>query len=93
MSRISDSIKEYCCDQGLDYREDYSGRGMYGETCVGITCDNPLQELKELFAYIIDEGDDWSGYEVSNMLGEPKMDGMGMEKILYFPKLRTEIVL
>jgi len=41
----ADSIAEVLTEE-LDYeaevREDYSGRGMYGATCVGIITDAPL---------------------------------------------------
>lgn len=87
---IKEFIKEFCEDQDLDYREDYSGRGMYGRSCIGIVCDNPLSTLLALFAYIIDSDDSIGGSEVQYALGKPEEDGMGMSSILYFPKLRTE---
>lgn len=89
MENIKELVKEYCEDKGLDFREDYSGRGMYGRSCMAITCDNPLNTLCELFAYIVDSDDDLDGYDVRRVLGEPKQDSMGMSSILYFPKMRT----
>ena len=63
---------------------------MSGKGCVGITCDNPLGTLSELFAYIVDSDDELEGCEVQYTLGEPKEDSMGMHRILYFPKLKME---
>lgn len=90
MNNIKTFIEEFCEEQELDYREDYSGRGMFGDGCVGIVCDNPLSTLSELFAYIIDSDDSISGCEVQDALGKPEEDNMGMRNILYFPKLRME---
>ena len=90
MENIKELIREYCDGEGLDYREDYSGRGMYGRNCIGITCDNPLNTLCKLFAYIVDSDDDLDGYDVQCTLGEPEQDSMGMNNILYFPGLKTE---
>lgn len=88
MNNIKTFIREFCEDQELDYREDYSGRGMFGSRCVGIVCDNPLSTLLELFAFIVDSDDGISGDEVQYALGKPEEDSMGMRNILYFPKLR-----
>lgn len=90
MENIKELIREYCDSEGLDCREDYSGRGMYGRSCIAITCDNPLNTLCELFAYIVDSDDDLDGYDVQCALGESKQDSMGMSSILYFPRLKTE---
>lgn len=58
----------------------YSGRGMYGRKCVGVT---------------IDRDSDWTpfalGAELALLLGDEVrdlrscMDGMGLDTILYFP--------
>ena len=63
MNNIKTFIREFCEDQELDYREDYSGRGMFESRCVGIVCDNPLSTLLELFAFIVDSDDGISGDE------------------------------
>lgn len=90
MNNIKTFIKEFCEDHELDYREDYSGRGMFESGCVGIVCVDPLSTLVELFTYIVDSDDSISGGEVKDVLGEPEEDSMGTRSILYFPKLRTE---
>lgn len=90
MNNIKIFIREFCEDQELDYREDYSGICMFGSRCIGIICDNPLSTLSALFAYIVDNDDSISGGEVEDALGKPEEDDMGMRSILYFPKLRME---
>lgn len=90
MDNIKELVKEYCEDAELNYRDDYSGRGMYGRRCVAIICDSPLNVLCELFAYIVDSDEDLYGCDVQCALGEPEQDSIGMRSVLYFPKLRTE---
>ena len=89
MENIKELIKEYCDDEGLKYRENYSGKGMYGKSCVAVDCDNPLGALTGIFAYLVDSDDDIDGYDVQLALGEPREDSMGTGCILYFPHLRT----
>lgn len=87
---IKELIRGFCEDEDLAYREDYSGRGMYGKTCVGITCDRPLSVLVSIFAYIMESNDELSGDEVKHILGEPYEEAMGTRHILYFPSLKME---
>jgi len=89
MDNIKELIKEFCDDQDLDYKDDYSGRGMYGKNCIAITCDYPLITLSQLFAYIVDSEEDITGFDVEKALGEPIEDSMGMSSILYFPHIKT----
>lgn len=77
MENIKELIKEYCDDEGLKYRENYSGKGMYGKSCVAVDCDNPLRALTGIFAYLVDSDDDIDGYDVQFALGEPREDSMG----------------
>lgn len=51
-------------------REDYSGRGMYGKTCLGIVCENPIHIIEEAAQ--------------RGLLGA-KMDSMGRDSIVYWP--------
>lgn len=93
MENVKEFIFDYCNDEGLDYREDYSGRGMYGKQCVAITCNNPLSVLADIFMYIMDNNfEKWEAFKVREILGEPKQDSMGYSSVLYFPKLKREEV-
>lgn len=89
MENIRELIKEYCENEGLNYRENYSGRGMYGKSCVAVDCNNPLVALAGIFAYLVDSDDDIDGYDVLSTLGEPREDSMGMGRVLYFPELKV----
>ena len=55
-----------------DVRSDYSGRGMFGETCVGIVCTHEAEP------YILIEA-------VKMGFPIPKIDSMGKGLILYWP--------
>ncbi len=49
--------------EGADVREDYSGRGMYGQTCIGIVCEE--SDLEEVVAAARKKG--FKGYSTDNM--------------------------
>ncbi len=76
---IIDVACNYC---NAEVYENYSGRGMYGETCVGITTDNPI-----MVAYCAGlvagearaEGDDsWDDFELPT-----RTDSLGFDTIIY----------
>jgi hypothetical protein len=59
----------------------YSGRGMYGETCVGFTVRNS-RNAAALTAAIVRTLDD----DVADaMIGRLNTDSLGMGTIVYFP--------
>lgn len=93
MEKIKELIKDYCATENLNYRENYSGRGMYGRSCVAVDCDNPLETLAGIFSYLVDSDDDIRGYDVLMALGAPKTDNMGAGSVLYFPKLISNQVM
>lgn len=81
-------IHDFCNSLNLRVT-DYSGRCMFGEKCIGIICNNPLNTLLQLVTYIIDNYD-YTGEDIKENLGEPKWDDMGLEKILYFPFMELD---
>ena len=67
-----------------DVRDDYSGRGMYGDTTCGIVLDNPLELIGASIRYILETQieleeipDDFS--ETTNL----QTDNMGLRHIVY----------
>lgn len=70
-----DLIDDIATEVGGDVRESYSGRGMYGETCYGIVCDNANRCLELAGA--------------AGLLGG-KVDSMGRQMIVYWPNVRGE---
>lgn len=75
-------IEEFCEEYGYSYRNDYSGRCMYGRCCVGIVCQDVLETLVQLCQYIVDTSDD---VDLQEVLGSPRQDSMGLDSIIYFP--------
>jgi hypothetical protein len=61
-----------------EYRERYSGRGMYGRNCVGVVCSNPLSLCMTLGK---------EGFDVDLI---PRTDNMGLSTIVYFPDLQDD---
>ena len=87
---LYDMIKDFCDDYNGDgdisFYGNYSGRYMYGRLCPGIVCDNPVDTVMDLMAYFADvyDGDIW---ELRNDLGAPRTDNMGLQSIVYFPRV------
>lgn len=64
--------------------ENYSGRGMYGKTCMGITVENLEKALFKL-------GREYENYEFSKELYRFETDNLGRSFIIYFPRLQKEV--
>lgn len=84
---ISRQVIEICQDLDLEVRS-YSGRGMYGDRCVGIDCDNPFQAFSRITLALMEQGSDGlEAVEHFTRDGAVTMDSMGLGSILYFPRL------
>jgi len=66
-------IIEELADNFGKFRKDYSGRGMYGETCVGIVTGDPTGCIEEA--------------EARGVRGAVT-DSMGLSIIVYWPKVK-----
>jgi hypothetical protein len=82
-----------------DYRaQSYSGRAMYGKNCVGVR----IRRDKSVFEFVADlletvdahsDGEDELSdniSEVASVLRRARTDGMGLDTILYFPRIEWE---
>lgn len=94
-------IKQYVnntCD--LTIRYNYSGRCMYGKTCLGIVGD--FNDLKGLLKHVLhelnnqvmdcDNDDDmrsilYSNDEIIDMVMDYNMDSMGLDQIMYWKNI------
>jgi hypothetical protein len=70
-----EAVEETASQVGGDVRSDYSGRGMYGETCYGIVCDN-VEEC-------IEQG-------TLRGLRNANSDSMGRSYIVYWKMVKGE---
>lgn len=69
-------------DQILDY--DYSGRGMYGRSCIGLRVDSMKQAVQVLVAVAEHDAD------LARLLAEEfTTDSLGMGIIAYFPGVQV----
>ena len=82
MSAIIDLITETAERLDISVRDDYSGRGMYGRYCIGITGD--LSDLVRLVSRVIEDAEE-EVPELANIAS----DSMGYDKIFYWPSLET----
>lgn len=82
-------------ESGFDVRDNYSGRGMFGDQCFGYDPDGGnlfLWFMQQLY----DEGEEWEFYdEVKALLDDDVFEGeccdsMGLGIIIYFPNLKVE---
>jgi len=64
---------------GRIYAE-YSGRGMFGDKCVGVV----LKDEGDLFRFSAYLDDD-----LVERLGSPEMDALGLAVIAYWPRFTT----
>lgn len=86
MQKIIEVMEEFCEENDYRFRDDYSGRGMFGRTCVGFVVDSGcdvLSTMIELTEMLIDNDIEY----VSDKLGTIRQDSMGTGTIIYFPKL------
>lgn len=69
-------LRDLCAerDEGEELRTEYSGRGMMGATCLGVTTEHPAEFIEEAAA--------------AGVRGA-KMDQMGRRFIVYWPDLKT----
>lgn len=65
----------------------YSGRGMCGAQCVGVTTKDSLTELT---VNLIRATDSDEFDEVCNLLERTKSDSMGLSCIFYWPSVELE---
>jgi hypothetical protein len=80
-----------------DVRENYSGRGMYGATCVGFT-----GSVADLVAFVIDVAEvvafqkehdgkvDPDLEIIQRHLCDVEIDSMGRDSIFYWPTIQTD---
>jgi hypothetical protein len=74
---MAEKIKEAANAAGASYRENYSGRYMFGDCCPGVVGD--VHTLAEVLANL-----------PSVLRKTFKQDNMGMEYIYYWPNLATK---
>ena len=96
MTTIQELLKTACEDSGeVRFHESYSGRGMYGSRCVGISGD--VGSCMEVIKQIIKEAhlgmawnDDLDFDSVVDLLLDWTEDSLGLGVVYYWPQLKSE---
>jgi len=65
----------------VDVRDDYSGRYMYGATCLAVVGDNYVLEV------FLDAA---RYYGIDARLGNMAQDSMGLSQVFYWPGIEVE---
>ncbi len=78
--KIVDAIEE----AGFEARS-YSGRGMYGKSCLGVSCDSPISCVMQVISTFCENADDVDSVkELVEALSDPSTDAMGRGGIVYW---------
>lgn len=73
-------------DAGLEPRS-YSGRGMYGKECVGVSTGDVIKTIVDIAReslYLLEDGSDRDTQEVLDILEDSSTDQLGLNSILYW---------
>ena len=94
---ITETLEDYSAE--FTVREDYSGRGMHYDCCIGFASDNVAavlvrlgQILEALARDDEDEENDVDFAVLGNVFTNAQFDNMGLSKIVYFPGLQVEVL-
>lgn len=79
-------LQQIVDDSGEFTSRSYSGRGMYGKVCLGVTVDRD-HTMGEFLALIIESVTDENQDELAEALRGLRTDSMGLGEVLYFPKV------
>lgn len=99
MAIISKNLSNIICDvlncyssNELYVEDDYSGRGMYGETCFGIVGnEDDLINFATVISWRLGIKQDINTFGDFNRLMSAKtVDSMGLDTIWYFPGFQTD---
>lgn len=88
---------DFITDAGYEVGEGYSGRGMYGDTCVSITIsrdDNEAGVVAAIMTAAVEGATDLEDavnktIELGRVFADSSTDSMGRDTILYFPRMKT----
>ena len=82
-ARFIDLLEEVCDQEGLGNLRRYSGRGMYGRECVGISGEylNPFT-----VAILLADRADLFGIDIAD-IPVPDTDSLGRGIIIYWPQV------
>lgn len=83
-------VRDYAESNGYRLRTDYSGRGMCGHTCIGVTTDDPAGFLADILMEAVDALGVGKAKAKKVLVTGCKKDQMGLDYIVYWPSLQVE---
>jgi len=87
-----EAISDFCEAHGYSFHEDYSGRGMYGQSCIGISFRNAsgFQIGVELALHLMEHCEDDAPNLLEELTRQYREDQLGLGSIIYFPGISAE---
>jgi hypothetical protein len=87
----AEKLKDLIDDMGIEdevrVNEDYSGRGMYGDTTAGVVVNDPISIIQVMAQYALDadgiELDDEDHEFLNDIKSGFRTDSMGYDTIVY----------
>lgn len=80
----------------------YSGRGMYGHRCVGLTCHKIQEAIADLFETCMNQDMDefvksvnqvmQEHQELCQIIKDSQYDNLGFSEVLYFPTVSWNLI-
>jgi hypothetical protein len=85
-----DAVKEFTDEEGCPFKltTTYSGRAMYGKTCLGVTFPSGAM-LAELYFFVGRFAERTEEYEHFVCLPQERQDSMGLGTIVYWPEVEV----
>lgn len=84
---VEESIRNFVDEnEGYEIYENYSGRGMFGRTCLGVVVRQGysfMDFLMKLTKYMDDNGVEDTDFSLEGV----SYDALGLDTIVYFPNL------
>lgn len=79
-----DRMDDIIQDAGYETTQ-YSGRGMYGDECLGFRCDDEIAAVAEIVGSVYDSDE---RREVVKLFRGAEIDNLGKGYIIYFRRLK-----
>ena len=84
-----EQFTDYLESAGADIRTDYSGRAMFGDTCIGFDVENTSDALQIIAEATLHADKAYNGEDFVKTLRGVRTDSMGRGMIYYFPNMQT----
>lgn len=94
--KAADYIRKFVSENEDKYEiyEGYSGRGMFGRTCLGIIVRNgnsPMELMMNLTCYLNENTSDDKDFDLGAFEGM-STDNLGKDSIVYFPSIQGQLI-